>query len=295
MIKQIFGVVAGIVGLIALFVIGGSFYTVDQGEEHIILRNGAYVETVGPGFHTKTPFIDNNIEHSLRAATYTWENLEAYSNDQQPAHTRISVTIQPLPKSGEKVYEAYGGTDGFVSRVLTPRVPALFKNVFGQFTAEQAIRTREKLNLDTLNTLRTNISEAEGLINIVSVQIEDITFSSAYIASIEQKQLATVEVQKRQQELAQKKIEAEITVTQAQAQADSNLAIATAEAESIRLKGEAEAAAIKAKTDALSANPNLVALTTAERWDGKLPVSIPPDGTVPLMNISPNGLTQPTQ
>ena len=48
-------------------------------------------------------------------------------------------------------------------------------------------------------------------------------------------------------------------------------------------------------TSCMKRNPNLVALTTAERWDGKLPVSIPPDGTVPLMNISPNGLTQPTQ
>lgn len=274
-----------IMAFVGLFAIGGSFYSVDQGEEHIILRNGAYADTVGPGFHTKVPFIDRNVEHSLRAATYAFDNLESYSFDQQPAHVKISVIIQPLAKSGEKIYEEYGGTDGFVSRVLTQRVPAIFKNVFGQYKAEAAIQQRERLNTDVLDKLRSGIPEVAGLINISSVQIEDITFSSAYIASIEAKQLATVEVQKRQQELEQKKIEAEITVTQAQAQADSNLAIATAEAEGIRLKGEAEASAIKAKTDALSANPNLVALTTAERWDGKLPVSIPPNGTVPLLNI----------
>lgn len=39
MFKQISAVLIGAVALISLFVIGGSFYTVDQGEEHIILRN----------------------------------------------------------------------------------------------------------------------------------------------------------------------------------------------------------------------------------------------------------------
>lgn len=280
------GVGAAVV-LGGLFAVGGSFYSVDQGEEHIILRNGAYVETVGPGFHTKTPFIDANIEHSLRTETYSWENMESYSFDQQPAHIKVSVTIQPLPKSGEAIYAQYGGTDGFVSRVLTPKVPALLKNVFGQYRAEQTIQSREKLNSDILAEIRKGIPEVEGLINIISVQVEDIKFSDAYVNSIEQKQLATVEVQKRQQELAQRKIEAEITVVAAQAQADSNLAVATAQAQATKLNGEAEAYAIKVKSDALSANPNLIALTTAERWDGKLPTSIPPNGTVPFLNVNP--------
>lgn len=281
-------VIAGIVVFSGLFAVGGSFYNVDQGEEHIILRNGAYVETVGPGFHTKTPFIDANIEHSLRASTYAWEGMESYSFDQQPAHIKVSVTIQPLPKSGEKLYEQYGGTDGFVSKVLTSRVPALLKNVFGQYKAEQTIQQREKLNLDILNEIIEGIPETVGLVKIVSVQVEDIAFSQSYIDSIEQKQLATVAVQRIQQELAQKKIEAEITVTQAQAAADSNLAVATAQAKATRLNGEAEAYAIEVKSKALTANPNLIALTTAERWDGKLPTSIPPNGTVPFLNVAPS-------
>lgn len=32
----------------------------------------------------------------------------------------------------------------------------------------------------------------------------------------------------------------------------------------------------------------LIALTTAERWDGKLPTSIPPNGTVPFLNVAPS-------
>jgi regulator of protease activity HflC (stomatin/prohibitin superfamily) len=280
--------VTAIVGLGLLFTLGGSFYTIDQGEEGVILRNGAYVETVGPGFHTKTPFIDSVVEHSLRQQTVTFENMEAYSNDQQPAHIRISVTFQPLTGSGENIYEQFGGTDGFVSRVLSPRVPAVFKNVFGQFKAETAIRERARLNIEALEAIKESIKELASDVNIISVQIEDIAFSQAYIASIEAKQLATVEVQKREQELAQKKIEAQITVTQAQAEADSRLAIATAEALAIKLKGEAEAEAIDARGKALRENPNVVALVTAENWNGVLPTTMLPNGTVPFLNVDPN-------
>lgn len=280
--------VAAVVTLVGLFAVGGSFYSVDQGEEHVIIRNGQYVDTTGPGFHTKTPFIDNNIEHSLRQQTWKFEGQNAGSFDQQPATVVFSVTLQPLPGSGNEIYAQYGSTDTFVSRVLNSRVPAAFKAVFGRFTAERAIQERDRLSSEALTQIRNSIPEAEGLINIVSFQLEDIQFTEAYMNSIEQKQLATVEVLKRQQELAQKKIEAEITVTNAQAQADSNLAVAKAQAEATKLNGEAEAYAIKVKSEALSANPNLIALTTAEKWDGKLPQTIPPNGTVPFLNLNAN-------
>lgn len=285
--KTFGAIIGGIIVLAILFVVGGSFYTVDQGAEAVILRNGAIAGTEGPGFHTKTPFIDAVVYQSLRADTVQVDKMQAYSNDQQPANIRISVTYQPLSNSGQKLYSLYGGTQGFLDKILTPRIYSEFKNVFGQYTAEQAIKQREKLNLDVLEKLRNNLDEATGLIGLVSVQVEDISFSDAYVASIEQKQLATVEVQKRQQELAQKKIEAEITVVNAQAQADSNLAVATAAAQATKLTGEADAYAIKVKSDALSANPNLIALTTAERWNGILPTTIPPNGTVPFLNINP--------
>jgi hypothetical protein len=45
------------------------------------------------------------------------------------------------------------------------------------------------------------------------VQIENIDFSDAYEQAVEARMTAQVEVQKRQQQLAQEKINAEIAVT----------------------------------------------------------------------------------
>ena len=130
------------------------------------------------------------------------------------------------------------------------------------------------------------------------MQVEDIKFSAAYENSIEEKQLATVEVQKRQQELAQQKVQAEITVTQAQANADAQIAQATAEAQAVKLaaeaeayaieiKGRAEATAIDQRGQALRDNPGVVALVQAEKWDGVLPTTMPPNGTVPFLTLTP--------
>jgi hypothetical protein len=72
----------------------------------------------------------------------------------------------------------------------------------------------------------------------------------------------------------------EIAVTQATGRANSIRAEAQAQADATTLRGNAEASAIKAKGDALAANPNLVALIQAERWNGVLPTTLVPGSAV---------------
>ena len=51
------------------------------------------------------------------------------------------------------------------------------------------------------------------------------------------------------------------------------------------MKGQAEAQAIKARSDALQSNPNLVNLTAAEKWNGVLPTTMVPGGSVPFVQL----------
>ena len=96
---------------------------------------------------------------------------------------------------------------------------------------------------------------------------------------------AEVEVAKFRQNAEREKVTAEITVTQANAAADSVRAKALAEAEAIKLRGDAEAAAVEAKGRALRDNPNLVNLIQAERWNGQLPTTMLPNGSVPMLSV----------
>lgn len=271
--------VAGIIGLTAIF---GSWYTIDSSERGVLLTNGAITTQVEPGLGFKMPFIQSVDRISVQQKTVVYD-LEAYSNDQQPATIRVSVNYNVPVDRVVDVRRDYVTVENLVSRVVERNVLAQTKTVFGRYKAVTAIQERARLNSDVLTALTTAVDNDPILIS--SVQIEDISFSAAYENSIEAKQLAEVEVQRKLQEAERAKVEALITVTQAQAEADSRIARAKAEAEAVKLAGEAEAYAIDARGKALRENPALVDLVVAERWDGKLPQSMPPNGTVPFLNL----------
>ncbi len=96
---------------------------------------------------------------------------------------------------------------------------------------------------------------------------------------------AEIDIRTRRQNLEKEQIDAQIAVTRANGEADSRLAVATANAKAVVLAGEAEAKAIKAKSEALQANPQLVEYTKAINWDGKLPATMVPGATVPFINV----------
>ena len=63
---------AAIAGVIVLLLVLGSWYTVDQTERGVLLRNGAVVGTAQPGLGFKMPVMDSVEKISVRTATYTW-------------------------------------------------------------------------------------------------------------------------------------------------------------------------------------------------------------------------------
>jgi regulator of protease activity HflC (stomatin/prohibitin superfamily) len=160
-----------------------------------------------------------------------------------------------------------------VMRLIDPRVMSGTKSIFGTYDAVRAIQERAALNRDFNDIVAAAITVP---INVISVQIENIDFSEAYEQSVEQRMLAQVEIQRREQNLRTVEVEAQIARTRAEG-----------EAEAIRLRGEAEASAIRARADALRANADLVQLQAVEKWDGKLPATMVPGSALPFINLVP--------
>lgn len=280
----------GVVGTIAIVfvlfisIVFGSWYTVDQGDRGVLLRNGALVGMVDPGLGYKMPFIDDVVEISVRSQSKVYEKVWAYSNDQQPAQITLSVSYHIPPEQVARVYSQYGSESALVSRVVDRKVNEQLKNVFGQYTAITAIQDRGRLNADVASAIQTAIN---GPIIVEGVQIEDIDFSDAYEASVEARMLAEVEVQKIKQNAQREKVTAEITVIKAKAQADAVVAAAKAKAQATELQGKAEAASLRARGDALKDNPDLIRLISAQSWNGVLPTTMLPNSTVPFINMTP--------
>ena len=257
------------VAVVAILTLFGSWYTVDQGERAVVLRLGATVGEDGPGLHFKLPWINTVHKITVQNQNRRYTKLEAYSRDQQPATLTVSVTF--MASDPPAVYSQYGDLDGAVARLIDPRMMSGVKTIFGQYDAVRAIQERAALNNDIEAAITSAIT---GPIQIVSVQVENIDFSDAYEQSVEQRMLAQVEIQKREENLRTTQVEAEIARTKAEGEANA-----------IRLRGEAEGAAIKARGDALRANADLVQLQAVEKWDGKLPTTMVPGSAMPFLNL----------
>ena len=266
----IVGTLSAFFGMSILF---GSWYTVDQGERAVILRNGEFVKVSEPGLGWKMPIIDNVEKLSVQSRLASYQEMATYSRDQQTASMGVSVNYRNNAGSVQEIYSNYGSEQAMIDRLITPRVMAETKNVFGRFNAVEAIQQRERLNLEVQQALQEVV---QGSVTIESIQVENIDFSQAYEQSVEQRMLAEVEVQKIRQNLERELVQAQIVTTQA-----------GAEATRIREIGQAEADAINARGQALRDNPNLVALVQAERWNGILPTTMIPNGALPVIGMQP--------
>jgi regulator of protease activity HflC (stomatin/prohibitin superfamily) len=261
-----------LVGLVIAYLAFGSWYQVDQGERAVVLRFGELVGESAAGFHFKLPWVDSVRRITAQTQTKRYQNLDAYSRDQQPADLTVSVTY--VVSNASEVYAQYGDLEVAVLRLIDPRLTAGIKTIFGQYDAVRAIQERAALNNDFATAVTSAIDG--GPISIISVQIENIDFSDAYEQSVEQRMLAQVEIQKREQNLRTTEVEAQIARTKAEG-----------EAQATRLRGEAEASAIKARAEALRMNADLVQLQAVEKWDGKLPTTMVPSSALPFINVQP--------
>lgn len=287
--------IAGLVALIALFTVTGSFYSVDETERAVILRNGAFQSVASPGFHTKTPFIDEVITFDVTQQGWSDNNISVYSQDQQQATLKMSVIYRVNVAQVEEVFRQFKTIENAAEIAIKPRAFRSLKEVFGQYNAARSVGERAKLGQDVEEHLRERL--AGQPFEIVAVQVEDIDYGDEYDHNIKARMKAEVAVAEQKQVLNKEKVDAEIKVVQANASAEATMAAAKASADAtllqaqadakgIELRGLAEAEAIQKRADAIAKNPSIVAFTQAQRWDGKLPVTMIPGGTLPFLDVN---------
>lgn len=295
--KKVTLAVVGVAVVAGLLTTLGSWYTIDQGDRGVLLRNGAVIGTSEPGLHFKLPWVDSVTEISTKQQTTYWTcepnakceasqhgEMNTYSKDTQPAWLRVTVNWHVPDGEITNVYSQYKTLSQLEDQLIARRAPVVVKEVFGQFTAPEVVQSRTKFNADVAKAL---IADVRGPVVIDNINIENIDFSAEYLASVSGAMNARVAVQKLEQEQKQQEVSAKITVIKAQAEADAAVAEATAKAKAVELAGQAEATAIKAKGDALRANPGLTALILAEKWKGELPTTMVPGSAVPFINVAP--------
>lgn len=264
-------------------------FSVDEGEIGLLTRYGEIQETKSAGLHWRS-WIEDDVVFSTREQKVTigkfddvgdiTSGISAYTRDTQTVTTALTITFKLTDPVA--VYKNYRNTDNMINQLLEPRSRQALEIVFSRYSAQLALENRAQLTNDITAQIREAVKGYP--IEITAVQ-SVINFNKDYEKRVEESVQKNVAIQTEERNLIIQQKKAEIARVDAQAKADAEVIQAKADAEKVRLAGEAEAAAIRAKGEALKENRQLVDLTAAEKWNGVLPTTMTPSGSVPLVKV----------
>lgn len=263
--KLIIGLVIGFACLLAIIILN-PFVTIGAGERGVVLNWGAFNgEIMDPGLHLRIPIAQSVVKMDVQTQKLEIESSEAYSRDLQNVKVHSVVNYNLDPKEVGLIYQQYG-LDA-EQRVLYPNLEAAVKQTVAKYIAEELLSKRGDVTNEIESTFRQSIPKT---FLVTKYALVNETFSDAFEAAIEQKQVAKQNAEKADNDLKRVKIEAEQRVAQA-----------TAEAEAIKIQAQA----IQQQGGASYVN-----LKAVEKWDGHLPNQMIPGGALPFLNLQTQGI-----
>lgn len=282
---------SAVVGTAAALFAFGSFFTVDPNEVAVVTWFGQIERTEGPGFHGKWPIFESARSFRTDIADVgPKEAVNTYTVDNQEVDVLFNVFYRI---SADKATYIYQSVPDYRDRLFVMAIDRL-KSELGKVNISTVAEKRGELR-DAIKNVLTHDAASLGL-EVTDFQLTNLEYDKRFRdavanAAVMKAQIESVEYQKQG---AQKQAEADKIIAvgkanaareQARGEADGALLKAAANAKSTELRGQAEATAIKAQGDALKANPELVNLRKAERWDGKLPVNVYGSAPIPFLQL----------
>lgn len=256
----------GILGLIVLGFVFGSFGHIGTGEVGVKTRFGKIISTSQSGLYFKLPYIDTMQKmdvHTQSLVATKEEPLSAASNDLQDTRLAVTVNFHIDTSTVRNILQQYGDTDIYYKNVVDPLIISTVKATASQYTAAEQIQKRADMANKTLLALQAAF-EGKNVI-IEKADITDVSFSESFTTAIEAKVTAVQKAETAKNKLEQIKYEAQQTIETA--------------------KATAEAQRISSAALAAQGGSDYVQLKAIEKWDGHLPEQMIPGTTVPFVNL----------
>lgn len=243
------------------------FVVVDAGERGVVLTWGAFEgQVLDPGLHFRIPIAQSVVKMNVRTEKLQIDASDAYSHDLQNVKITSALNYNLDPKQVGTMYQQFGLD--YENKILYPNLEASIKQTVAKYSAEEILSKRGEVQSEIEVAFRQSIPSA---FMVTKYALVNETFSEAYEAAIEAKQVAQQNAEKAENELKQAKIDAESRVAQAQA-----------EAQAIKLQSEAANNDKYVNLKALD-----VQLEAIRKWDGQLPTQMVPGAALPFINLTP--------
>lgn len=248
--------------ILLLFIRFYPFITVNAGERGVLLNFGAVQERIlDEGLHFVIPVMQQVKIVDVKIKKFETE-AQASTKDLQNTIASIALNYRVDALKANKIYQNIG--IDYELTVIDPSLQEVVKSVAAQYTAEELIKSREKVSIQIKKLLTSRLAKYFIIVNNFS--IANFKFSETFSAAIEEKKTSEQKALKAQRDLERIKFEAKQSIEQAKA-----------EAEALRLKGK-------------EVSKNLIRLKEIEakikaigKWDGKLP-SVN-SGAVPFIDV----------
>lgn len=212
------GCLVGIIVLIIVVFLFGSFRTISSGQVGVKTRFGKVVGSqLNEGINLKLPLIEKIVKINIRVQK-TEVNTSSASKDLQNVSTKIAVNYRVNSDKATDLFKNVGTK--YEETILQPAIRESVKVVTSQYTAEELITHRADVSAKCIKTLQNKV-EKYGL-SIDNFNIMNFSFSGDFNKAIEEKQIAEQKVLTAKQELEKEKIDAEKKVVKAKAEKEAN-------------------------------------------------------------------------
>ncbi|MET0537304.1 MAG: protease modulator HflC [Xanthobacteraceae bacterium] len=254
---NIFGGMVAALIIVALIIAYGTFFTVYQTRQALVVRLGQPVRIVTePGLNYKIPLIDSVIYIDKRILDLENPAQEVIASDQKrlvvDAFARYRIR-EPL-----RFYQTVGTVDGANSRLSTLLNSAL-RRVLGEATLTQVVRDQREQLMARVREQLDNEAQAFG-ISIVDVRIRRADLPEQNSQAVYQRMQT-----ERQREAQEFRSQGTQRAQEIRARADRDVTVILAEAQSKgeQTRGEGDAERNRIYADAFGRDPDFFAFYRA--------------------------------
>lgn len=257
--------------------------TVDAGTVGVVKRLGRVTGQVfDPGLHFIVPFVDTLIVYNTKdiiyettpvakqatsKADYVDFPVDTTTEDGQQVEISYSIRFRVQRSEAPRIAQELGNEAAVVEKVVKFHSRVLCRQIPRKYEASELYTGDVTVVQNEIVEAIRPLFESKGL-DLDSLGIREIGFSSDYVDAIEQKQIEKERVTTEQYRAEQAKFRKEATITEAEG-----------EAESIRIKGEA-----------LRESPQMVQLEFVRSLrdpESKVKVIVvPSEGLLPLLDLA---------
>ena len=247
-------------GLVALFAVFGTFFTVSEGQKALVTTFGKASNNIySAGMHIKWPLIQHVKRFDVKTIRADYKT-QTYTKDIQTATITVSYSYNLIGNDIVATYKEYGNE--WQERILYPNLEQAVKAEVGTWNADTMVANRDKVAGNILKSLQERMSVHNYPVIISNFQMLNIDYSRQFEQAIEAKVIAE-----------QSALEEANRTKQVEQQAAQKVVAAKAEAESMRIRA-----------NALAQNPKLVSYEAVQKWDGHMP-QIMTGNSTPIIDL----------